>query len=77
VVGDGAFDITAERPKHFGFGGGPHQCIGHFIARSDMSEALALLAQRLKHPRLDGEAPSLPASGNTGPIELPIAFSAR
>ncbi len=77
VVGEGAFDITAARPKHFGFGGGPHQCIGHFIARSDMSEALPLLAERLKDPRLDGESRSLPASGNTGPTELPIAFSAR
>jgi cytochrome P450 len=77
VVPDEAFDITAERPKHFGFGGGPHHCIGHFIARSDMSEALPLLARRLANPRLDGAVRSLPASGNTGPIELPIAFSAR
>jgi cytochrome P450 len=77
VVPDGAFDITAERPKHFGFGGGRHHCIGHFIARSDMSEALPLLSRRLKNPVLDGQVRSLPASGNTGPIELPIAFSAR
>jgi cytochrome P450 len=77
VVADGAFDITAARPKHFGFGGGPHQCIGHFIARSDMSVALPLLARRLKDLRLEGEPRSLPPSGNTGPIELPIAFSAR
>jgi cytochrome P450 len=77
VIPDGVFDITAERPRHFGFGGGLHHCIGHFIARSDMSEALPLLARRLKQPRLDGVARSLPASGNTGPIELPIAFSAR
>lgn len=77
AVPDESFDITAERPKHFGFGGGRHHCIGHFIARSDMSEALPLLARRLKDPVLDGQVRSLPASGNTGPIELPIAFSAR
>jgi cytochrome P450 len=77
VVPDDAFDITAERPKHFGFGGGPHQCIGHWVARCDMSEAMPLLARRLANPRLDGVVRSLPASGNTGPIELPIAFSAR
>jgi cytochrome P450 len=77
AVSDGAFDITAERPKQFGFGGGIHHCIGHFIARSDMSEALPLLARRLKEPHVDGQVRSLPASGNTGPIELPIAFSAR
>ena len=70
------FDMTAERPRHFGFGGGRHHCIGHFVARMDMSEALALLAKRLRDPRVDGEVKSLPRSGNTGPIELPIAFTA-
>lgn len=69
------FDITAEeRPRHFGFGGGLHHCIGHFVARGDMSEALPLLAARLRDPRPDGEVRSLPRSGNTGPFELPIAF---
>src|SRR5919106_6394162 len=70
------FDPEAERPRHFGFGGGRHHCIGHFVARMDMSEALALLASRLRDPRVDGEVKSLPRSGNTGPIELPIAFTA-
>ena len=41
-----------------------------------MSEALELLARRLRDPRVDGEVKSLPRSGNTGPIELPIAFTA-
>jgi cytochrome P450 len=70
------FDPEAERPRHFGFGGGRHHCIGHFVARMDMSEALRLLAQRLRDPHVDGEVKSLPRSGNTGPIELPIAFTA-
>ena len=50
-----------------------HHCIGHFVARGDMSEALPLLAARLRDPRPDGEVRSLPRSGNTGPVELPIA----
>jgi len=70
------FDVDAERPRHFGFGGGRHHCIGHFVARMDMGEALALLARRLHDPRVDGEVRSLPRSGNTGPVELPIAFTA-
>jgi cytochrome P450 len=76
VVGDNpGFDITAEgRPRHFGFGGGRHYCLGHFIARGDMGEALALLAKRLPDLRHDGEPTFLPDSGNTGPVELPIAF---
>ncbi|WP_340374944.1 cytochrome P450 [Streptomyces sp. SS7] len=72
---DPGFDITAERPPHFGFGGGAHHCLGHFVARSDMSEALPLLARRLRAPRIDGTATWLPASGNTGPVELPLRFT--
>lgn len=68
------FDITVQRPPHFGFGAGAHHCIGHFIARGDMTEALSLLAQRLKNIRLNGEASWLPDSGNTGANYLPVAF---
>jgi cytochrome P450 len=77
VYPEPAFDITAERPRHFGFGGGVHHCIGHFVARGDMSEALPRLAARLPEPRIEGEARWLPRSGNTGPVELPIAFAAE
>ncbi|MCE1177793.1 MAG: cytochrome P450 [Micrococcales bacterium] len=76
VFGEKAFDITADRKPHFGFGGGAHHCLGHFVARSDMSEALPLLARRMRNPRIDGEASWLPDSGNTGPMRLPIAFDA-
>lgn len=68
------FDITAERKPHFGFGGGLHHCLGHFIARGDMTEALKLLARRIRNPRYDGEPTWLPDSGNTGPVTMPIAF---
>ncbi|TGD84885.1 cytochrome P450 [Mycolicibacterium sp. CH28] len=69
------FDITAERRPHFGFGGGAHHCLGHFVARSDMSEALPLLATRLIDPHELPGASWLPDSGNTGPIRLPIGFT--
>jgi cytochrome P450 len=72
--GEAGFEITAERARHFGFGAGVHRCIGHMVARTDISEALPRLARRLRAPRLDGEPRSLPRSGNTGPTELPIAF---
>jgi cytochrome P450 len=69
------FDITAgERRPHFGFGGGIHYCLGHYVARTDMREALTVLARRLREPRPAGEAAWLPDSGNTGPVRLPIAF---
>lgn len=69
------FDITvAGRPPHLAFGGGVHYCLGHLVARSDMSVALPLLARRLREPRASGSATWLPCSGNTGPARLPIAF---
>ena len=69
------FDVTvAGRPAHIAFGGGAHYCLGHLLARTDMSVALPLLARRLREPRLSGTATWLPCSGNTGPARLPIAF---
>ncbi len=74
--GDGGFDITATgRPPHLAFGGGVHYCLGHLIARTDMSVALTVLARRVRCPRLAGAASWLPCSGNTGPSRLPIAFT--
>jgi cytochrome P450 len=68
------FDITVPRERGVGFGGGIHHCLGHFVARTDMGEALPLLARRMPSPRADGEIRWLPLTGNTGPVALPIAF---
>ncbi|GMG83543.1 cytochrome P450 [Paralimibaculum aggregatum] len=68
------FDITAERARHFGFGGGKHHCIGSPIARGDMTEALRLLAGRLRNLSPGDGAAFLPDSGNTGPVRLPLRF---
>ncbi|WP_086722422.1 cytochrome P450 [Streptomyces carpinensis] len=75
VFGEYSFDIAADRKPHFGFGGGAHHCLGHFVARSDMSEALPLLARRMRDPRPAGGEEWLPDSGNTGPVRLPITFT--
>ena len=69
------FDITAGRPPHFGFGGGMHHCLGHYVARLDMAEAYKALAQRLPDFEILSGATYLPDSGNTGPIELPFKFT--
>jgi len=72
---DPAFDITAaDRPLHSGFGGGVHHCLGHFVARTDMSVALPLLARRMPDLVADGQGEWLPVSGNTGPIRFPLRF---
>lgn len=71
------FDISVtDRPLHSGFGGGIHHCLGHFVARTDMSVALPLLAQRMPDAVPDGPGDWLPVSGNTGPVRFPIRFTA-
>jgi cytochrome P450 len=68
------FDITAERAPHFGFGGGMHHCIGHYVARLDMKEAFKALATRLPNMQVAPGDTYLPDSGNTGPTNLVITF---
>jgi cytochrome P450 len=72
---DPTFDITAVRPQHLGFGAGVHHCLGHFVARTDMSVALPLLARRMPDAAPDGPGQWLPVSGNTGPVRFPIRFT--
>ncbi len=68
------FDIAEPRQAHYGFGGGTHHCLGHFIARGDMTEALTLLAQRVRNPSYESDPIWLPDSGNTGPVTMNITF---
>lgn len=68
------FDIRAKRKKHFGFGGGAHHCIGHFVARTDLASALASLRRTFATVEYDGTPEWLPDSGNTGAIRLPIRY---
>ena len=72
-----AFDITARRTPHHGFGGGIHYCLGHAVARSDMAVAFTALSARLQDLRLVGTASWLPDSGNTGAEVLPLGFDLR
>lgn len=70
--------IDAEnRPPHHTFGGGVHHCLGHYIARADISVALPILAHHLTNIQCPGGDEWLPDSGNTGPIRYPITFDKR
>ncbi|MDG2069428.1 MAG: cytochrome P450, partial [Paracoccaceae bacterium] len=62
---------------NFGFGAGMHVCLGQMVAKNDMAVAYRLLSQRIKAPKVNGTPVSLPDSGNTGWIHLPIAFEKR
>ena len=77
----GPFDSPGEfRPgresarRHTVFGRGMHMCLGQFLARLQIAEGLHLMAQRLKHPRRDGDMAWRLFPGVWGPLRLPIAF---
>ena len=61
------FDITAQRPPHLSFGGGPHYCLGANLARAEMEEALRILPGRLPRLHLDGDVEWRTATAISGP----------
>ncbi|MGH3934287.1 MAG: cytochrome P450 [Pseudonocardiaceae bacterium] len=74
TFGDAPFDITAQRTAQLTFGGGIHYCLGAWLARIEMREALPILARRLRDVALDGIVASRPQVGITGPLTLPLRF---
>ncbi|MET1026762.1 MAG: cytochrome P450 [Dongiaceae bacterium] len=50
---------TDQRRPHPVFGGGPHRCIGEALARAELEEGLAALAERIPQLRLAGEPPRI------------------
>jgi len=70
-----SFNITIpSRETPLQFGGGPHHCLGAALARAELSEALPVLAGRLKAPRIAGPVTWRPPIGIYGPNELPLSF---
>ena len=60
--------------RHLAFGRGMHICLGQFIAKAQVQEALPILAARLRNPRRNGEIAWRPFMAITGLRRLPIAF---
>ena len=52
-----------------------HYCLGANLARVELQEGLAFLAEHLHDLRLDGEPVFEGVSGIYGLAELPIAFT--
>jgi len=59
------FDITrTDHPRrHMIFGAGSHRCLGEALAKAELEEQLAALAQRLPQLRLVGEPPTIRGNG--------------
>jgi cytochrome P450 len=76
--GADSFDITVDRgrARPLTFGAGVHYCLGANLARVELQEGLAFLAEHLHDLRLDGEPAFEGVSGIYGLAELPIAFTA-
>ncbi len=72
----GTFDITREPGvQHLTFGSGIHFCLGAWLARAELAEALPILARRMPNLRAAGEIEWKPPNfGIWGPARLPIAF---
>jgi cytochrome P450 len=71
------FDITFERgTNHLSFGSGIHFCLGAWLARAELQEALPVLARRLPDLAVDG---TITWKANTvgiwGPERLPLRYT--
>jgi len=73
------FDITREASSpQLTFGSGIHYCLGAWLARAELQEALPMLAQRLPDMAVDGAIEWKPNTvGIWGPAKLPLTFTAR
>jgi len=61
--------------RHIAFALGKHMCLGQYIARAQLQEALHLVAQRMRNPRLKGDVGHRPFFGAWGLKGLPIEFT--
>jgi cytochrome P450 len=70
-------DITRDgTPAMQTFGAGMHYCLGANLARLELAEALAVMAQRMPNARRAGPAPWKPLTAISGPTTLPVEFDA-
>lgn len=74
-------DFDPDRPidperRHIAFGLGKHMCLGQYIARAQLQEALHQVARRIVNPRLAGPIEHRPFFGTWGLMGLPLVFEA-
>jgi cytochrome P450 len=76
-LADDSFDIRADRSgaRVLTFGAGIHYCVGANLARLEMQEGLAFLAERVEAIELDGEPEFGTPSGIYGLEKLPLRLT--
>lgn len=70
------YDIHRPVKPTFGFGGGPHVCLGMHVARAEMLHGIGALLDRLPNLRLDPDAtpPSTVGFYERGVMEIPVVW---
>jgi cytochrome P450 len=70
------FDIGRPLKPSFGFGGGPHICLGMHVARAEMAVGIGALLDRLPDLRLDPdqEPPQRVGLYERGMTAIPVVF---
>ena len=79
AVNESPMNFNPDRPtkRHLAFGLGIHICVGMFLARALLEEALPIIVERLKQPKAAGEAIPRQFSAIGGYVELPIRFESE
>jgi len=71
------FDVARQPNEHLAFGGGPHFCLGAYLARLEGQIAIGSLVQRLDDLRLVSDGIEWGPSLFRVPGKLPLTFRAR
>jgi cytochrome P450 len=71
-----AFDIDRKPKPSFGFGFGPHMCIGQFVAKVELNCAINAILDLFPNVRLDPSKPAPVISGAQlrGASSLPVIW---
>src|SRR5438876_11395109 len=74
---DGRFDIERQPNEHLAFGGGPHFCLGAYLARLEGQIAIGSLVARFDELSLRSRTVEWGPSLFRVPGRLPLQFRAR
>jgi cytochrome P450 len=67
-----AFKITRSKNSHVAFGFGPHMCLGHFLARTELKAFFSQFIARVERMELTSEASWLRANFLGGPKKMQV-----